>query len=97
MDLSQSRLVGGPPAAGPSPFAAASEAALREVSVKLEASFLAEMLKSSGLGAGAGEFGGGEGEEQFASFLRDAQADSIARAGGLGLAESIFQSLKARQ
>jgi peptidoglycan hydrolase FlgJ len=52
------------------------------------------MLKSAGLGQTRGEFGGGVGEEQFASFLRDEQAHSMQRSGGIGLAESIFEALK---
>lgn len=73
-----------------------SEKHLRDVSVRLEASFLSEMLKSAGLGARGGSFGGGAGEDQFSSFLREAQAQRMAEAGGIGLAEGIFQSLKAR-
>jgi peptidoglycan hydrolase FlgJ len=73
------------------------EARLREVALKLEAAFLSEMLKSAGLGAVPGSFGGGQGEEQFASFLRDAQATEMARAGGIGLAESLFEAMKSRQ
>jgi Rod binding domain-containing protein len=68
--------------------------ALREAAQKIEASFLAEMLKAAGVGKAAEAFGGGIGEEQFASFLRDAQAEEMVRAGGIGLAESLFQALK---
>jgi len=64
---------------------------------KLEASFLAEMLKSAGLGAPRDSFGGGAGEEQFASFLRQEQADIMVKAGGIGLAQSLFEALKAGQ
>ena len=60
---------------------------------ELEASFLAEMLAHSGLGEGHGAFGGGQGEEQFASFLRQEQARLIVQSGGLGLAELIFNSM----
>lgn len=70
---------------------------LYEAAKKLEASFLAEMLKSAGLGAIESEFSGGAGEEQFASFLRQAQADKIVQGGGLGLAENLFQALLKRQ
>lgn len=45
--------------------------AARLTAQKLEASFLAEMLKHTGLGEGSGAFSGGIGEEQFASFLRE--------------------------
>ena len=70
--------------------------ALWKVAQKLEASFLAEMLKSAGLGAPRDSFGGGEGEEQFGSFLRQAQADLMVQAGGIGLAQSLFEVLKER-
>ncbi len=60
---------------------------LRQVSKELEASFLSEMLKHSGLGEndGSGEFG---------SFLRDAQAKEIVKSGGIGLSELILKSLE---
>ncbi|MEO0939523.1 MAG: rod-binding protein [Pseudomonadota bacterium] len=63
---------------------------------KLEATFLAEMLKSAGLGQSRERFGGGAGEDQFASFLVQAQAEKMVDAGGIGLAETLFQSLKER-
>ena len=69
---------------------------LMEVAQKLEANFLAEMLKAAGLGEPIEGWSGGAGEEQFASFLRQAQADEMARTGGVGLAESIYQALKER-
>lgn len=72
------------------------EAALRIAAEKLESTFLAEMLKSAGLGRPRESFGGGAGEEQFASFLRQAQADAMVKAGGIGLAEAIFEALKER-
>lgn len=60
---------------------------------ELEAGFLAEMLAHSGLGGVEGAFGGGQGETQFASFLRQEQARMIVERGGLGLAELIFNSM----
>ena len=71
--------------------------ALREAARKLEASFLAEMLQSAGLGESRTGFGGGAGEDQFSSFLVQAQAEEMVRAGGIGLAETIFEALKERQ
>ncbi|SEO07016.1 Rod binding protein [Salinihabitans flavidus] len=71
-----------------------SDAALHRVAQDLEASFLAEMLKSAGLGKVRESFGGGAGEEQFSSFLRQAQAKEMVRAGGIGLAESFYHALK---
>lgn len=82
----------------PKPAAHSAEdvAKLRAVAIELEASFLAEMLKSAGLGETENSFSGGTGEAQFASFLRREQAQEMARAGGIGLAEQIFESLKGR-
>ena len=66
---------------------------LREAAVRLEATFLSEMLKSTGLGKAPSAFGGQAGEDQFGSFLVQAQADQIARSGGVGLAESLYNAL----
>jgi Rod binding domain-containing protein len=67
--------------------------ALREVAQDLEAAFLAEMLKHAGFGESRESFGGGIGEEQMTSLLRGEHANALAAQGGIGLAESIFQSL----
>ena len=67
---------------------------LREAAQKLETTFLSEMLKAAGFGKARSAFGGGVGEEQFASLLRQAQAEEMVKAGGIGLAESLFQVLK---
>lgn len=72
----------------------AQEPALRQVSSQLEALFLAEMLKASGFGEVSESFGGGQGEAQFTSFLQDVQAERMVQAGGIGLAESLFNALK---
>jgi Rod binding domain-containing protein len=71
--------------------------ALRVAAQKLEATFLAEMLKSAGFGKARTEFGGGAGEDQFASFLLQEQAAAMVKAGGIGLSEAIFEALKERQ
>lgn len=80
-------------AAGAPPDRAAQ---LREVAQSLEAAFLSEMLKSAGIGKTPEGFGGGAGEDQFASFLRDEQAMQMTRAGGIGLAEALFDSMIGR-
>ncbi len=71
--------------------------ALRGAARDLEASFLAEMLKQSGVARPPTTANGGPGEEAFASFLSDAYAQKLAETGGLGLAEHIFHSLVARE
>ena len=68
-------------------------ARLRDAAERLEATFLSEMLKAARFGETPSAFGGGTGEDQFASFLRDAQATALVEAGGIGLAERLFQSL----
>lgn len=75
-----------PPADAGAPRRAAAEA--------LEASFLAEMLKATGLGEQQNSFSGGTGESQFASFQREAIAREIVRKGGVGLAAAIEAAMK---
>ena len=62
--------------------------------VQVTRRFLTEMLKAAGFGKSRDAMGGGVGEDQFSSFLRDAQATEMVRAGGIGLAESLFEALK---
>ena len=69
---------------------------LREVSQEMEANFLAEMLKFSGLGEARENFGGGAGEDAFSSMLTTRYADLLAAQGGIGLGEQIYQSLVER-
>lgn len=71
--------------------------ALREAAQQLEASFLAEMLKSAGFGTSRQGFGGGAGEDQFASFLVQEHAMAMVHAGGIGLSESIYEALKEQE
>lgn len=68
-----------------------------EAAQKLEATFLAEMLKSAGFGEARETFGGGAGEDQFGSFLVQEQAMQMAKAGGIGLSETLFEALKDRR
>lgn len=69
------------------------DAKLRDAAQKLEATFLSEMLKA----AGFDKYASGpniDGNDQFASFLRDAQAEQMAQSGGIGLAESLFNAMR---
>ncbi len=70
--------------------------ALFQAAKDLEASFLAEMLKSAGFGKPRKANGGGIGEDQFGSFLRQEQAKDMVKKGGIGLAESLYEALKER-
>lgn len=78
------------------PLEGHSDQNLRRAAQALEASFLAEMLKSAGLGATRSEFGGGAGEDQFSSFLLHEQAKKMVASGGIGLTEHLFHALKER-
>lgn len=69
------------------------ETKLRAKAEQLEATFLSEMLGYAGVGAMQGSFGGGIGEEQFTSFLRESYAQKMSERGGIGLAETIFQAM----
>ena len=66
---------------------------LKNAAIELEAVFLAEMLKSAGLGKTSTSFGGGAGEDQFSSLMVNAHAQQMAKAGGIGLAEVLFESI----
>lgn len=83
------------PPAGP--VAPDRTAALLATAQELEATFLAEMLGHAGLGAPSETFGGGHGEEQFTSFLKQEQARLIVQRGGIGLAELIFNSMAQKE
>jgi peptidoglycan hydrolase FlgJ len=73
-----------------------ADAALNRAARDLEASFLSVMLREAGLGAPRAAFGGGAGEEQFASFLTQLHAERMADSGGIGLAQTILRSLQER-
>ncbi|WP_306110345.1 MULTISPECIES: rod-binding protein [Roseovarius] len=77
----------------PPPFARTSLHAAQQAAQKLEATFLAEMLKAAGFGEQVNSFSGGTGEDQFASFHRQAVADKIAEAGGIGLSEHFLNAM----
>ena len=76
------------------PLSDAQDQRLRDAANKLEAGFLAEMLKSAGVGKSRESWGGGEGEDQFSSFFVQAQAEQMVQAGGIGLSEALFNALK---
>lgn len=75
------------------PLPADHDKQLMKVARELEASFLTEMLKSAGVGKSRESFGGGAGEDHFSSFLVQEYAKATVQAGGIGLSESIYQSL----
>lgn len=85
------------PVQAPRPSMPAREPALRAAAQQLEVQFIARMLADAGLGQSRSSFGGGVGEDQFASFLVQEQARAMVRAGGIGLAEHVFRNLNKEQ
>lgn len=82
-----------PIAPSPTTQTALRQAAMKQAADALETAFLSEMLKGAGLGESPGAFGGGTGEGQFASLLRDEQARMMQQAGGIGLAEQLMRAM----
>jgi peptidoglycan hydrolase FlgJ len=81
--------------AGPSPDA---KAKARANAVDFEAMFLSSMFNNMFTSIdGEGPFGGGGAGGVWRSFLSDEYAKSFAKAGGLGLADSVYRSLIAQQ
>lgn len=72
------------------------DAALMASARALEAGFLSAMLQAAGAGAPRDAFGGGAGEDQFSSFLVQAQAEAMVARGGIGLAQSLFTAMRER-
>ena len=70
---------------------------LREAATRFEAVFLAEMFAHAGLGAAQQANGGGAGEEAFSGLLAREWAESVAKQGGIGLSERIYQALLTRE
>ena len=75
-----------------------SQDRIREAAQDFEASFLSRMLQPmfEGLSTEA-PFGGGAGEETWRSFLVDAMARQMARAGGVGLSDVVQREMIAMQ
>jgi flagellar protein FlgJ len=66
---------------------------IRARAAGLETAFLSQMLAHAGFDRALSGMGGGAGGDQFASFLREEQAQAIVRAGGIGLTEPFFRAL----
>lgn len=87
-----------PAPAAPSLPQNAESAEIRRIAEEFESVFLAEMLSpmfdaldTEGLG------GGGMGEQMFRPMLVEQYAESIARSGGIGLADAVVRELTRMQ
>ncbi len=88
-----------PAAAGAAAHGGSRDAALaREQAEAFEGVFLTVLVEQmfSGIDTG-GPFGGGHAESQYRSMLAEHLAQEIARSGGVGLADHVWQELIAAQ
>ena len=58
-----------------------------------EASFASVMLGQMFEGVSAGQFGGGQGEDMFKSFMMDAMAKQMTKGKGLGIAGPVQKEM----
>ena len=74
------------------PHAATDKTAVRKAAEEFESMFITEMLRPMFEETDediAPMFGGSHGEEMFKSLLTDEYGKAVAKAGGLGIADSI--------
>lgn len=67
---------------------------IREAAQEFEAVFLSQMLKPMFEGINsAPPFGGGQSEEMYRSLMVDEYGKSIAKAGGIGIADQVMREM----
>ena len=72
----------------------AKRANIKKAAQDFETSFLSTMFQEMFKDVKTSEpFGGGQGEEMFQSFLTDAFAKQMSKAGGIGLADTIGREM----
>jgi len=62
-----------------------------------ESMFLNSMLSQMDTGVGDGPFSGGKAAQTWRSFLTDEYAKNFSKAGGIGIADSVYKELIAQQ
>lgn len=66
----------------------------KDVAQRFEAQFLSAMLQPMFAGIETdGMFGGGHGEEMFRSVMTEAMGKEMAKAGGIGLADTVQREI----
>ena len=87
-------VVSGAAPATPSPAEVAKRAAIAKASKDFESSFLSVMLGQMFKDVNtSAPFGGGPGEDAFKSFMSDAMAKQMVKAGGIGLASTVQKEM----
>ena len=79
--------------AAPTPTNGQTREQIRATAKDFETSFLTVMFGQMFEGVDGGEFGGGHGESMFKSFMLDAFAKQMTRAGGVGLSASVEREM----
>lgn len=83
------------PTAGPS---ANADKAARQTAEAFEAMFVSQLLGQMFKGVSAAPpFGGGAGEQVYRDMLGEQYAKTIARSGGIGIADDIHRQILAMQ
>ena len=78
----------------PTPAQLASRAQIHKTAQAFESQFLSQMLGTMFEGVTtSAPFGGGQGEEAFKSFLMDAFAKQMTKAGGVGITASVQREM----
>ena len=84
-------------AEGPARSRGQSPDEIRATAEDFEAVFLAQMMEHMMGGTTQSSFGGGPGEKAFSSMLNEEYAKVLAKAGGIGLADSLAREMLAVQ
>ena len=67
---------------------------IKKTAEQFEASFLSSMLSTMFQGVStSAPFGGGPGEDMWKSFLADAMAKQMAKAGGIGVSRAVAKEM----
>jgi flagellar protein FlgJ len=69
----------------------------RQNSQDFESMFLNSMLSQMNTGVGEGPFNGGQAAKTWRSLLTDEYAKNFSKAGGIGIADSVYKELIAQQ
>lgn len=73
---------------------ATREEKARAQATEFEQVYLASMIKQMYAGVSTdGPFGGGQAEETWRGLLIDRYADTISKAGGIGIADAVYRDL----
>lgn len=88
----------GTPAIAPTGPTADPDRAARQTAEAFEAMFVAQLLGQMFKGvSAAAPFGGGAGEQVYRDMLGEQYAKTIARSGGIGIADDIHRQILAMQ